>query len=266
MNNRMDKLVRIREYTFPGPAPADLSKYTPDCEAFFDREARLVRFRRREYEEEFEYGPDGKLLKKTRDDRQGGQIVETCEYDPDGELYHVHKMRQQERRAFEWAGLGGSEWVEVIDYVPTGETSDEWYEWLDGGRICHIHFTSSIQDDGVDTITWIKKYNEKGQLMVVGFETEPGHLFPLEVYSYLEDGSVRDLIRAVPDEEKGHVFHRVLYDGRGRIVCIKEKGKPDRRFTYHDHESGFWDSQQELDPDGKIVQEVARIIEKLDSN
>ena len=260
----MDKLIRIREYTFPGRAPEDLSKSAPESEAFLDREARLVRFRGREFEEQFKYGPDGKLLKKTRDDLQGCQVIETYEYDPDGELCHIHKKRQQERHEFEYTGFRGSEWVEVLDYVPTGEKSDEWYEWLDGGRTCHIHFTSSFLEDGVRDETWIKKYNDTGQLMFVGFESGPEQLFPLEVYSYREDGSVRDVIRAVPDEEKGHVFQRGLYDNRERVVCIKEKGKPDRRFTYHDHESGFWDSQQELGPDGTIISEVIRTIEKTE--
>ncbi|MBR1576756.1 MAG: hypothetical protein IJ654_09980 [Bacteroidales bacterium] len=56
-----------------------------------------------------------------------------------------------------------------------------------------------------------------------------------------------------------------LYNDRERIVCIKEKGEPDRRFTYHDHESGIWDAPQELARDGTIVQEVISVIENLDA-
>lgn len=261
------KTVRIRSYSFPGPAPRDLDGLIPDSEEILDGEARLLSRRDPEYEMSFEYEPDGNLQKKTVYDLQGMRETWTYEYDPEGGLCHIHMTRQREIYDRVWAPSGNrfdeDALMEILEYVPTGETFDEWYDWQDGGRTCRRHFRSTVEDDGIGEGSWVEKRNDKGQLMEVAYESEPGHLFPLEVYSYQDDGSIKDLIRSLPDEEKGHVFQRVLFDDRGRKTVIREKGKPDRRFEYRDHESGLWERRRELDPQGWVVGETVRVFEVL---
>lgn len=211
----------MRVYIFEGPAPEDLSGIEPDVVFKYHEDGRE--------ESRTEYGvptyyiyDENKRLIEERTVDEEVRRSKVYEYDPDGELIHIHT---------EDCGLGYAQGYELmpngnynttriierVEMVPTGKTVDEWISWEENGQVRR---------------TEVNVKNEEGDILK---------------YSILEK---------IVD---GEVVGRRYVNSQGEEEIQYTIGEDKGEYTYD--ENGIWTRCRFLDGEGNISTEIVRVFE-----
>lgn len=141
----------MQVYLIEGPVPEDLREMEPDIVFNYDESGRTTS--RTEYgiKTIYSYDESGRLVEeKTLHEEHTTSRV--YEYDPDGEVYHIHtdSMAMYYQKGCAVLPNGNfdiTRTVERVEMVPAGGTTDEWISWEEGGTVRRTE-TVMVEDDG----------------------------------------------------------------------------------------------------------------------
>ena len=189
----------MRVYIFEGPAPEDLSGIEPDIVFRYHEDGRE--------DSRTEYGvptyyiyDENKRLVEERTVDEYYRRSKVYEYDPDGELIHIHT---------EYLGLGYAQGYELmpngcfdttriierVEMVPTGKTVDEWISWEENGQVRRTEVSEKYEEGDIKKYTMFEKIVD-GEVVGYRFinpqgeeELEYHKTMAGEEYTYDENGN-----------------------------------------------------------------------------
>lgn len=211
----------MRVYIFEGPAPEDLSGIEPDVVLKYHEDGRE--------ESRTEYGvptyyiyDENKRLIEERTVDEELRRRKFYEYDPDGELIHIHteNMGLGYARGYELMPNGNydtTRTIERVEMVPTGKTIDEWISWEENGQVRRTE---------------------------VSVKNEEGNILKFTEFEKIVDGEVvgRRYVNSQGEEEIQYTI-----------------GEDEGEYTYD--ENGNWTRYRYLDGEGNISMEIVRVFE-----
>ena len=123
----------MRVYTFEGPAPDDLYGIEPNIVYKYYEDGR-EKCRTEDGVPTYYIYDDDKRLIEERTVSEEIRKIKTYEYDPEGELIHIHteNMTLGYSKGYEMTINGAFDTnrvIERVEMVSTGMTVDEWISW-----------------------------------------------------------------------------------------------------------------------------------------
>jgi len=243
-------VTHIRTYYFRGEAPSDLSGREPDEETFYDGEGRIVCSAGGSVIAYYRYDPAGRLVRKTLDREDQWREIWTYEYDPEGELLHLHSEKRERGPHYIGRCKGfcfyNPEFYARDDdaqYEPTGEYTDEWFSWEDGGRRRRRELVVHSPEEGERGVM-METYDGKGRLRERWIGEDKDSANHLERSTYRRDGSIKteQAVNRLVDASGKETVHTMVmeYDRNGnRVACIQD-GDVQYRVAYEYDSERNW--------------------------
>lgn len=185
----MDRIVKhMSVYFLDVGAPEEIPEYEPDCELFYDEDGRKTRERRGGDVMRYQYlVGEERLFRIVHDFNDGHREVTEYQYadwEKDDTPVHCHweKLERKEKRHLNDLHY---------EYEPTGEFSDEWYDWSNNGKTCVR--TKTSQSYGLVTKeVKTEEYNDLGWLRTVHHTEEDSWYYSIDyLHHSFPDGTLQ---------------------------------------------------------------------------
>jgi len=254
------QVIHMKVYSYTGPAPEINDEDCLARECDYNESGLLVSQSYGIFKVDYLYNPSGDLLEEIL---TGGETRKRriYEYNPDGELFHVHS---QWEILLDYPEACSTEYVsaekfdaEVLDNLGIPFiTADEWLSWRKAGVICeHSKIIKSTNGSTEESRT-VKWYDNEQLVRETNYDIDNnisldciysyqlGILFQkIETY-YIGDDSRTCITNYVDDREVSRRNHD------GSVTSI----------SYDDDDEGNWIHMKEIH-DGQVVLEHVRVID-----